>query len=210
MAATGREALIVIDVQNDYLPGGRLPVPECDVLISLINRLGKRFEEVVLTQDWHPHGHISFASTHGMQPFSDTVEATYGTQSLWPDHTIQGETGAAFPPTLDLPHASLIIRKGFRQHMDSYSAFLENDHQTSTGLAGYLRDRGVHTLYLCGLATDYCVGFSALDGKALGFDVFVIEDAIRGITRETSHAMTQRWQTAGVHTLKSFEFPTGK
>ena len=198
------EALLVIDVQQDFLPGGSLAVPEGDAIIPLVNRLGARFEEVILTQDWHPRGHISFASTHGKQPFTETVEARYGTQSLWPDHTLQGEPGAAFPAALDLPHASLIVRKGFRRQMDSYSAFLENDHQTSTGLAGYLRDRGLHTLYLCGLATDYCVGHSALDGKSLGFDIVVIEDAIRGIAMESVTSMRNQWNTCGVRTIQSF------
>jgi len=203
MALHPKRALIVIDVQNDFLPGGSLAVPAGDEVIPIINRLGERFDEVILTQDWHPAGHISFGSTHALRPFEDTVQASYGTQSLWPDHTLQETTGAAIHPELFLPHASLIVRKGFRTDVDSYSAFLENDHSTSTGLAGYLRDRGITQLYLCGLAWDYCVGYSALDGLALGFGVTVVEDAVRGIAPDTMAAMTARWQDAGVKRVVS-------
>ena len=192
------EALLVIDMQVDFMPGGSLAVAEGDSIVPLINQLGHGFSEVILTQDWHPARHISFGSTHGKQPFVDTVEADYGTQSLWPDHTLQQTPGAALHPQLHLPHAGLILRKGFRRNVDSYSAFLENDHRTSTGLAGYLRDRNLTRLFLCGLAWDYCVGFSALDGKALGFDVTVITDAVRGIQPESMDAMTRRWQDAGI------------
>ena len=197
------DALLVIDVQRDFMPGGSLAVPGGDGVIPLINRLGERFDEVILTQDWHPAGHISFASTHGKRPFFDTVEASYGTQSLWPDHTLQESHGAALHPDLYLPHAGLIVRKGFRKDVDSYSAFLENDRRTSTGLAGYLRDRGLSRLYLCGLTWDYCVGFSALDGKTLGFDVTVIEDAVRGIVPGGMAAMSARWNAAGVRCMQS-------
>ena len=197
------EVLLVIDVQRDFLPGGSLAVPEGDAIVPLINRLGRRFDEVILTQDWHPAGHISFGSTHGLRPFVETVEASYGTQSLWPDHTIQGSAGADLHPELVLPHANLIVRKGFRKDVDSYSAFLENDHVTSTGLAGYLRDRGLNRVFLCGVAWDYCVGYSALDGVALGFDVTVIEDAVRGIAPETMAAMSARWDAAGVKRIQS-------
>ena len=197
------EALLVIDMQVDFMPGGSLPVAEGNAIVPLINRLGERFSEVIVTQDWHPAGHISFGSTHGKQPFVETVEAAYGTQSLWPDHTLQQSAGAALHPHLHLPHAGLILRKGFRQNVDSYSAFLENDHRTSTGLAGYLRDRGIARLYLCGLAWDYCVGYSALDGKALGFDVAVITDAVRGIDPQSMDTMTERWQDAGVTLVES-------
>ena len=203
MARTVGEALLVIDVQRDFMPGGSLAVPNGDEVIPIINRLGSRFSEVILTQDWHPEGHISFASTHGKQPFVETVEATYGTQSLWPDHTLQETAGAALHPDLFLPHAGLIARKGFRKDVDSYSAFLENDHATSTGLAGYLRDRGLSRLYLCGLAWDYCVGYSALDGVSLGFEVNVIEDAVRGIDPGSVTAMTERWRHAGVRVTQS-------
>lgn len=197
------EALLVIDMQVDFMPGGSLPVAEGDTIVPLINRLGERFRDVIVTQDWHPAGHISFGSTHGKQPFVETVEAAYGTQSLWPDHTLQGTPGAALHPHLRLPHAGLILRKGFRQHVDSYSAFLENDHRTSTGLAGYLRDRSLSRLYLCGLAWEYCVGYSALDGKGLGFDVTVVTDAVRGIHPAGMDAMTGRWQAAGVRVENS-------
>ncbi len=200
------EALLVIDMQVDFMPGGRLPVAEGDSIVPLINRLGQRFSEVILTQDWHPAGHISFASTHGKQSFVETVEADYGTQSLWPDHTLQQTAGAALHPDLQLPHAGLILRKGFRQNVDSYSAFLENDHRTSTGLAGYLRDRNLSRLLLCGLAWDYCVGFSALDGKALGFDIAVVTDAVRGIQPGSMDAMTKQWQGAGIKTTESSSF----
>ena len=205
MNTTQGEALLVIDVQRDFLAGGSLAVPDGEAVIPIINRLGERFSEVILTQDWHPAGHISFATTHGKQPFVDTVEASYGTQSLWPDHTLQDSHGAALHPDLYVPHAGLIVRKGFRKDVDSYSAFLENDHVSSTGLTGYLRDRGLSRLYLCGLAWDYCVGFSALDGKALGFDVTVIEDAVRGIASESMAAMSDRWDAAGVRRLNSYE-----
>ncbi len=203
MQQASGKALLVIDMQRDFMPGGSLAVPDGSAVIPIINYLGQRFEEVILTQDWHPAGHISFGSTHGRRPFLDTVEASYGTQSLWPDHTVQETSGAALHPDLFLPHAGLIVRKGFRKDVDSYSAFLENDHTTSTGLAGYLRDRGLSRLYLCGLAWDYCVGYSALDGKALGFDVIVIEDAVRGIDPITVDAMRERWKTAGVPLLQS-------
>ncbi len=195
--------LLVIDVQRDFLPNGLLAVPNGDEVVPVINRLGAKFAEIAMTQDWHPEGHISFASAHGKQPFLDTVAASYGTQSLWPDHTIQQSRGAELSPDLDLPHAGLIVRKGFRKDVDSYSAFLENDHQTTTGLAGYFREKGITELYLCGLAWDYCVGFSALDGKALGFGTTVIEDAVRGIAPETMDAMSERWQQAGVRRVTS-------
>lgn len=195
--------LLVIDVQQDFMPGGRLPVERGDEVVSLINQLGKRFHEVVLTQDWHPPMHISFATTHGKQPFTETVEAAYGTQSLWPDHTLQETAGAGFHPELRLPHASLIVRKGFRPDVDSYSAFLENDHRTPTGLGGYLRERRLSRLFLCGLAWDYCVGYSALDGVSLGFEVVVVEDAVRGIAPATMAAMSGRWTTAGVRRIAS-------
>lgn len=200
---TPGEALLVIDMQVDFMPNGSLPVPDGDSIVPLINRLGERFSEVVLTQDWHPAGHISFGSTHGKRPFADTIEAAYGTQSLWPDHTLQQSPGAALHPDLRLPHAALVMRKGFRRDVDSYSAFLENDHRTSTGLAGYLRDRKLNRLYLCGLAWDYCVGYSALDGKALGFDVAVLTDAVRGIDAGSMAAMTERWSAAGIQQVKS-------
>jgi nicotinamidase/pyrazinamidase len=174
------EALIVTDVQNDFCPGGALAVPEGDAVVPVINRLQGRFETVVLTQDWHPAGHGSFASSHGAEPFSTTA-MPYGEQVLWPDHCVQGTDGAALHRDLDTHRAQLLIRKGFRAHVDSYSAFFENDHRTVTGLAGYLRERGIEAVTLTGLATDFCVAYSALDAARLGFRVRVIRDACRAI-----------------------------
>ena len=175
------DALLVIDLQLDFCPGGSLAVTHGDTVVPLINILAQRFPHVLLTQDWHPPAHISFATTHpGTQPYQ-TIEAAYGPQTLWPEHCLQHSQGAAFHPDLDLPHAELILRKGFRPHIDSYSAFLENDHATPTGLAGYLRERGLTRLFLCGLAYDFCVRFSAIDGKHLGFETIVIEDATRPV-----------------------------
>lgn len=178
---TPNDALLVIDLQNDFCPGGALAVAEGDQVVPLINRLAQRFDHVILTQDWHPQGHISFASTYpGAKPFTN-IEVAYGPQTLWPDHCLQHSHGAAFHTALDIPHAELILRKGFRREIDSYSAFLENDHFTPTGLAGYLRERGLSRLFLTGLAYDYCVRYSAVDGTALGFECLVIEDATRPV-----------------------------
>lgn len=175
------DALLIIDLQNDFCPGGALAVPEGDQVVPIINQLGQRFEHVILTQDWHPEGHISFASSHpGKQPFM-TAEVTYGTQTLWPDHCVRGTQGADFHPGLDAPHAELILRKGLRRDIDSYSAFMEDDHTTPTGLASYLRERGLKRLFLCGLAYDFCVRFSAVDGTTAGFECIVIEDATRAV-----------------------------
>ena len=175
------DALLVIDMQLDFLPGGALAVAGGDAILPGINALAAKFEHVILTQDWHPRGHISFASSHGKQPFTDTVEAAYGTQTLWPDHCIQGSPGAALHPDLDIPHTELILRKGFRREIDSYSAFTENDGITPTGLAGYLRERGLQRLFLTGLAYDFCVGFSALAAARLGFESLVVEDLSRAV-----------------------------
>jgi nicotinamidase/pyrazinamidase len=175
------DALLVIDMQLDFLPGGALAVPGGDAIIPGINALAARFDHVILTQDWHPRGHISFASTYGLQPFADTIQAAYGTQHLWPDHCIQGTTGAELHPDLSIPHAELILRKGFRQDIDSYSAFTENDGVTPTGLAGYLRERGLARLFFTGLAYDFCVGFSALAAARLGFEAIVLEDLSRAV-----------------------------
>ena len=175
------DVLLVVDVQNDFCPGGNLPVPEGDQVVPVINALARRFRHVVLTQDWHPAGHQSFASSHaGRQPY-ETIEVAYGPQVLWPDHCVQGTPGAALRADLDIPHAALVIRKGFRPHIDSYSAFYENDRKTQTGLAGYLRERGLKRIFAVGLALDFCVRYSAEDAKRQGFDVVVIEDASRGI-----------------------------
>jgi nicotinamidase/pyrazinamidase len=180
------DVLIVVDIQYDFLPGGSLAVAGGDEIIEPINALAKRFRNVILTQDWHPAGHISFASSHpGTQPFQ-TIELPYGPQVLWPDHCIIGTKGAQFSVALDIPHAQTIIRKGYRETIDSYSGFKENDHQTLTGLAGYLRERGLKRLFLCGLATDYCVAWTAEDGVAAGFDCVVIEDATRAIDNDGS------------------------
>jgi len=187
-----RDVLVAVDVQNDFCPGGRLAVPRGDEVVPAINRLCERFRHVVLTQDWHPPGHLSFASSHpGRKPF-ETIEAPYGRQELWPDHCVQDTPGAEFRRDLVVPHAALIVRKGFRREIDSYSAFYENDHTTPTGLAGYLKERGLARVFLAGLAFDFCVRFSAEDAHRCGFAVVVIEDACRGIDLDGSVAATQR------------------
>ncbi|MGR3452528.1 bifunctional nicotinamidase/pyrazinamidase [Pseudooceanicola sp.] len=180
------KALIVIDIQNDFCPGGALAVAGGDEIVPSVNALMAEFPAVILTQDWHPAGHSSFASSHeGATAFS-TTEMPYGTQVLWPDHCVQGSEGAAFHPALDTDRADLIIRKGMNPAIDSYSAFFENDHQTPTGLEGYLRTRGLTDLTLVGLATDFCVNFSAVDAARLGFAVTVRQDMCRGIDMEGS------------------------
>ncbi|MCT8988850.1 bifunctional nicotinamidase/pyrazinamidase [Chelativorans sp. SCAU2101] len=192
-------ALIVIDVQNDFCPGGALAVERGDEVVPLINGLIKRFDHVILTQDWHPAGHSSFASSHpGKLPF-ETVEMPYGEQTLWPDHCVQGTPGAEFHPQLEWTKAELVIRKGFRKAIDSYSAFFENDHQTPTGLAGYLRERGFTKVTFAGLATDFCVAYSAIDARRQGFEASVILQACRGIDLAGSmETMTQRMRDEGV------------
>lgn len=204
MAARGTELLLVIDVQNDFCPGGALAVPDGDAVVPVINRLSSRFAHRVLTQDWHPSGHSSFASSHaGKAPF-ETTEMPYGIQVLWPDHCVQGSEGAAFHAGLAVDGADLIIRKGFRSPIDSYSAFFENDRSTPTGLAGYLRDRGFDSVVLAGLATDFCVGFSALDARRLGFTTTVVTDACRAIDLDGSlAAMTAAMAEAGVRLVES-------
>ncbi|MBS0125750.1 bifunctional nicotinamidase/pyrazinamidase [Thetidibacter halocola] len=185
------KALIVIDVQNDFCPGGALAVSGGDEIVQPINALMARFDAVILTQDWHPAGHSSFASSHaGKAPF-DLVEMPYGPQVLWPDHCVQGTEGAAFHASLDATRADLIIRKGFRPAIDSYSAFFENDHVTPTGLEGYLRTRGITDLTMVGLATDFCVNFSAVDAAKLGFAVTVQQDLCRAIDLDRSLAAAQ-------------------
>jgi nicotinamidase/pyrazinamidase len=180
------QCLIVVDVQNDFCPGGALAVPKGDEVVPVINRLAARFANVVFTQDWHPRGHTSFASSHpGKKPF-ETVELPYGEQVLWPDHCVQGTRGAAFHEGLELAKAQLVIRKGFHRDIDSYSAFVEADRKTSTGLAGYLKERGFESLFVCGLATDFCVAWTAFDARAAGFEVSVVEDACRAIDLEGS------------------------
>ena len=185
------DALLVIDMQLDFLPGGALAVADGNNILPGINALAARFPHVILTQDWHPRNHISFASTHpGKHPFTDTIEASYGTQHLWPDHCIQGTRGSDLHPDLSIPHAELILRKGFRKDIDSYSAFTENDQQTPTGLAGYLRERGLTRLFFTGVAYDFCVGFSALAAARLGFESLVIEDLTRAVNLPNTVAGT--------------------
>ena len=198
------DALIVIDVQNDFCPGGALAVPRGDEVVPIINRLATRFRNVVLTQDWHPPQHFSFASRHpGKRPF-ETIAADYGPQVLWPDHCVQDSSGAAFHPALHIPHAALVVRKGMNPAIDSYSAFYENDRKTPTGLVGYLRDRGWRRLFLAGLAFDFCVRYSAEDAKREGFEVAVIEDACRSIDMNGSAAATRETLAAlGVNCLPS-------
>jgi len=201
------DALLVIDLQNDFCPGGALAVDRGDEVVPTINALAQKFDHVILTQDWHPPHHISFATTHDRQPY-ETIEVPYGPQNiiqtLWPDHCLQHTEGAAFHPDLSIPHAELILRKGFRRHIDSYSAFLENDHQTRTGLSGYLKDRNLTRLFLCGLAYDFCVRYSAIDGKALSFETIVIEDATRPVNLPNSVAETNAaFAAADIHRIQS-------
>lgn len=198
------KALLIVDVQNDFCPGGALEVPNGDRIVPIINTLSQEFDIVIQTQDWHPKGHSSFASSHdGKEPF-ETIEMPYGQQVLWPDHCIQGSQGADFHPDLETDRSQLIIRKGFRTEIDSYSAFYENDDHTTTGLAGYLSERNVDALYTVGLATDFCVKWSVIDGLQEGFDVYVVEDAVKGIDIEGS--VDQAWsemQDAGAEKVTS-------
>jgi nicotinamidase-related amidase len=195
-------ALVVVDVQNDFCPGGALPVAGGDAVVPVVNRLMSRFRHAVLTQDWHPPGHVSFASSHpGTRPH-DGIELAYGKQLLWPDHCVRGTDGAAFHPALSTASAELVVRKGFRRELDSYSAFFENDKATPTGLAGYLRARGLTDLYFAGLATDFCVRDSALDAARLGFSVHVVEEGCRGIDIDGSlEAAWQAMASSGVERL---------
>lgn len=181
MTPGSADLLLVVDVQVDFLPGGALPVPDGDAVVGTVNALQRRFRHVALTQDWHPPDHVSFADNHpGRAPF-ESVALAYGPQVLWPRHCVQGSAGAGFAPGLDTGRAELVIRKGHHAGVDSYSAFLEADRVTRTGLAGHLRERGFTRVVLCGLATDYCVAWSALDARAAGFETWVVEDAVRGI-----------------------------
>ncbi|MCU0765587.1 MAG: bifunctional nicotinamidase/pyrazinamidase [Burkholderiaceae bacterium] len=196
--------LLVIDVQNDFLPAGALAVPRGDEVVPVVNRMAARFANVILTQDWHPAGHVSFASRHpGRRPF-ETIALPYGAQVLWPDHCVQGTPGAALAAGLDVPQAQAVIRKGYHAHTDSYSALLEADRVTPTGLQGLLRERGIRRVYICGLATDFCVAFSALDAQAAGFETFVVEDACRAIDTDGSLDLARRrLAAAGVRTISS-------
>jgi nicotinamidase/pyrazinamidase len=205
-----QDVLLVVDVQNGFMPGGHLAVGGGDEVVPVINRLARAFEHVVLTQDWHTPGHISFASSHpGKKPF-ETIALPYGTQVLWPDHSVQGTPDADLHPGLRIPHAELVIRKGYRRHIDSYSAFFEADGTTPTGLAGYLKERGLRHVVLVGLATDFCVAWSALDARKAGFAATVIEDATRGI--DAGGSLAKSWQDmtgAGVKRAQSsmIDFP---
>jgi nicotinamidase/pyrazinamidase len=204
MDAAPADALLVIDVQNDFCPGGALGVPKGDEVIAPILRIAPFFEHIILTQDWHPPNHASFASTHpGKKPF-EQIELSYGAQTLWPDHCVQGTRGAEFHPELILPRAELILRKGFRSLIDSYSAFYENDRSTPTGLGGYLRERGLKRVFLCGLAYDFCVGYSVLDARRLGFEATVIRDACRAIDLDGSLAKAwSKMNASGVARIQS-------
>ena len=199
------DALLIVDVQNDFCPGGALEVPRGDEVVPVINKLSNYFDTVIQTQDWHPRGHSSFASSHEHYKPFDTIEMPYGKQTLWPDHCIQQSSGSDFHPDLNTTRSQLIIRKGFRKQIDSYSAFYENDGTTSTGLGGYLHERNIDALFVCGLATDFCVKWSVLDGLNEGFSVTVIEDAVKGIDIENS--VVQAWdemQVAGAMRTNSY------
>jgi nicotinamidase/pyrazinamidase len=198
------DALIVVDVQNDFCPGGSLAVADGHAVVPVVNRIARHFPVVVLTQDWHPAGHTSFASSHpGKAPF-ETTDLAYGTQVLWPDHCVQGTNGAALHAGLDVPHAQLIIRKGHHRDVDSYSAFREADRTTPTGLAGYLGERGIRRVVVCGLATDYCVAWTAMDAREAGFAAVVVEDACRAI--DLGGSLAKAWNdlaAAGVERIEN-------
>lgn len=196
LAVRPDDVLLVVDVQYDFCPGGALAVADGDAVVPVINRIAAGFGHVICTQDWHPAGHRSFASSHpGRKPF-ETVELDYGTQVLWPDHCVQGTRGAELHAGLELPRNELVLRKGFNRAVDSYSAFQENDRRTRTGLAGYLRERSLKRLFLAGLATDFCVAWSAIDGRAAGFEVVLVEDACRAIDLDSSLARAKGEMTA--------------
>lgn len=198
------DALIVVDVQNDFLPGGALAVPQGDQVIPVINNIVSLFDCVVLTQDWHPLGHVSFASSHANCKIGDLINVSYGQQLLWPEHCVQATHGAALASGLISPAGQVLIRKGFRQGIDSYSAFLEADLHTPTGLAGYLKNRDVQRCFVCGLATDFCVAWTACDACKLGFEVYVVADASQGIDTDGSLALAwERMQNSGVNKVES-------
>jgi nicotinamidase/pyrazinamidase len=203
-------ALVVVDVQNCFLPGGSLAVKAGDEIIPVINKIAKSFQNVVLTQDWHTPGHVSFASSHaGKKPF-ESIRLPYGNQILWPDHCVQGTDGAAINKAVDIPHAQLVIRKGFNPKVDSYSAFIEADGKLKTGLDGYLKGRGIKTIFVTGLATDFCVGWTAMDARKLGLNAYVIEDACRGI--DTQGSLAAAWKSmekAGVKRIQSSDLALG-
>jgi nicotinamidase/pyrazinamidase len=203
-----RDVLLVVDVQNDFMPGGALAVPRGDEVVAVINALAGRFANVVITQDWHTPGHVSFATSHAGKTSFERIALDYGEQVLWPDHCVQGTEGAALHRELAIPHAQLILRKGHHHHVDSYSAFVEADGKRPTGLAGYLRERRIERVFICGLATDFCVAWSALDARKAGFEVVVIEDACRAI--DTGGSLAAAWRdmdAAGVKRISSRELP---
>ena len=199
-----KSVLIVVDVQNCFLPGGSLAVKDGEQVVPIINKLGQSFQHVVMTQDWHTPGHVSFASSHhGKKPF-EMIKLPYGDQVLWPDHCVQGTDGAAISKDINIPHAELVIRKGFRKGVDSYSAFREADKKTTTGLGAYLKARGLSRVFVTGLATDFCVAWTAMDARREGFDTYVIEDAARGIDAQGS--LAKAWDAmkkAGVKRIQS-------
>jgi nicotinamidase/pyrazinamidase len=203
LAVNDSDALLVIDVQNCFIPGGTLPVPNGQEVVPLINEIAGKFKCVVMTQDWHPRGHISFASTHGKEPFS-VIKLPYGDQVMWPDHCVQGTQDASLHAGLDLTKANLILRKGFNPNVDGYSAFYDNDKKTPTGLAGYFKARGIKRVFVCGLATDFCVMWSSVDAVKAGFKVVVIEDLSRGIdVRGSMEAAWKDMAKAGVERAMS-------
>ena len=204
MQIEAQDVLLVVDVQNDFCPGGALPVPDGDAVIPAIHQIAPHFEHAILTQDWHTPNHFSFASAHpGKQPF-EQIETSYGTQTLWPDHCVRDSHGAKLHVTLHIPAAELIVRKGIHKEIDSYSAFFENDRKTPTGLTGYLRERGLTRVVLAGLAYDYCVGYSALDACRLGFEAVVLRDACRAINLNGSvAAMEKEMAVAGVELMNT-------
>lgn len=198
-----KSALIVVDVQNCFVDGGTLPVSKGAEVVPVINAMAGKFENIVVTQDWHTQGHASFASSYpGKKPF-ETTRLSYGTQVLWPDHCVQGTDDAALHKDLRLPSAQVIVRKGYHQHVDSYSAFLEADRKTSTGLGGYLKQRGIKEVFVCGLATDFCVAWTALDARAQGFATYVIEDACRGI--DLNGSVAKAWKTMAAKGVKRIQ-----
>jgi len=204
IALARTDALIVVDVQRCFTKGGSLAVPDGDAIVPLINDIAKKFANVVLTQDWHTPGHVSFASSHpGKKPF-DVIDLPYGKQVLWPDHCVQGTDGAGLHPDLAIPHAQLVIRKGYNKDVDSYSAFLEADSKTTTGLGGYLKARAINRVFVCGLATDFCVAWTAQDARKEGMEALVIEDASRGIDAQGSLAAAwTKMMSVGVKRIKS-------
>lgn len=202
------KALLIVDIQNDFCPGGALAVPNADEILPTVNKLINTFDNIVQTQDWHPEGHSSFASSHdGKEPY-DTIEMDYGTQVLWPDHCVEGSLGAEFHPELNTMKTQVTIRKGFRKSIDSYSTFYENDHKTKTGLTGFLKDRGITDLYTVGLATDFCVKWSILDGIDEGFNMHIVKDAVKGIDLDGS--LDEAWdemKKKGVNIVTSEDLP---